>query len=245
MWFLFYLLFYPKIFIIFGAKWKIMKNIVGGIFYKPQKNQNEELDIYGDVIDWSDVKSYIHNPVKVDSPTSEVIGYQKQYQYGDRTLNTEDRTLNTEETIKPNVATTSSPIGIIPTSGSTSRKIHKIESGINVGNMQALLDEAAKHNIYFRITSGLREGATTSNGSRSWHALGEAIDVTPIEGQTWDELRQQVQNSPEFVKWMQSKGYGILDETTKDMLARTGGSGAHWHIGKDKSALEGLKQFLV
>lgn len=222
-----------------------MKNIVGGIFYKPQKNQNEELDIYGDVIDWSDVKSYIHNPVKVDSPTSEVIGYQKQYQYGDRTLNTEDRTLNTEETIKPNVATTSSPIGIIPTSGSTSRKIHKIESGINVGNMQALLDEAAKHNIYFRITSGLREGATTSNGSRSWHALGEAIDVTPIEGQTWDELRQQVQNSPEFVKWMQSKGYGILDETTKDMLARTGGSGAHWHIGKDKSALEGLKQFLV
>lgn len=222
-----------------------MKNIVGGIFYKPQKNQNEELDIYGDVIDWSDVKSYIHNPVKVDLPTSEVIGYQKQYQYGDRTLNTEDRTLNTEETIKPNVATTSSPIGIIPTSGSTSRNIHKIESGINVGNMQALLDEAAKHNIYFRITSGLREGATTSNGSRSWHALGEAIDVTPIEGQTWDELRQQVRNSPEFVKWMQSKGYGILDETTKDMLARTGGSGAHWHIGKDKSALEGLKQFLV
>lgn len=222
-----------------------MKNIVGGIFYKPQKNQNEELDIYGDVIDWSDVKSYIHNPVKVDLPTSEVIGYQKQYQYGDRTLNTEDQTLNTEETIKPNVATTGSPIGIIPTSGSTSRKIHKIESGINVGNMQALLDEAAKHNIYFRITSGLREGATTSNGSRSWHALGEAIDVTPIEGQTWDELRQQVRNSPEFVKWMQSKGYGILDETTKDMLARTGGSGAHWHIGKDKSALEGLKQFLV
>ena len=49
-----------------------MKNIVGGIFYKPQKNKNEELDIYGDVIDWSDVKSYIHNPVKVDSPTSEV-----------------------------------------------------------------------------------------------------------------------------------------------------------------------------
>lgn len=213
-----------------------MKSTVGEIFYKPQKNQNEELDIYGDVIDWSDVKSYIHNPVKVDS--SEVIGYQKQYQYGDRTL-------NTEETIKPNVVTTSSPIGIIPTSGSISEKIHKIESGINVGNMQALLDEAAKHNIYFRITSGLREGATTSNGSRSWHALGEAIDVTPIEGQTWDELRQQVRNSPEFVKWMQSKGYGILDETTKDMLARTGGSGAHWHIGKDKSALEGLKQFLV
>lgn len=219
-----------------------MKNIVGGIFYKPQKNQNEELDIYGDVIDWSDVKSYIHNPVKVDSPTSEVTGYQRQYQYGDRTL-------NTEEKVKPNVETISSPIGIIPTSGSisssTSGRIHKIESGINVGNMQALLDEAAKHNIYFRITSGLREGATTSNGSRSWHALGEAIDVTPIEGQTWDELRQQVQNSPEFVKWMQSKGYGILDETTKDMLARTGGSGAHWHIGRDKSALEGLKQFLV
>ena len=214
-----------------------MKNIVGGIFYKPQKNQNEELDIYGNVIDWSDIKSYTHNPVTINTPISEVVGYQKQYQYGDRTL-------NVEETSKPNVSTTSSTIGIIPTSGSISDRTHKIESGINIGNMQALLDKAAKYNIYFRVTSGLREGAKTNNGSRSWHALGEAIDVTPIEGQTWDELRQQIRNSPEFVKWMQSKGYGILDETTQDMLAKTGGSGAHWHIGKDKLALEGLKHYV-
>lgn len=44
---------------------------------------------------------------------------------------------------------------------------------------------------------------------------------------------------------MRNKGFGILDETTPEMLSKTGGTGAHFHIGRDKSALEGLKQFLV
>jgi len=44
---------------------------------------------------------------------------------------------------------------------------------------------------------------------------------------------------------MQNQGYGILDETTEEMLAKTKGTGAHFHIGRDKSALAGLQQFLV
>lgn len=72
--------------------------------------------------------------------------------------------------------------------------------GIKVGNMQALLDEAAKYGIYFRITSGLRPGAKTKQGKMSHHAAGNAIDVTPIEGQTYVDLTTKIRNSPEFVK---------------------------------------------
>lgn len=115
---------------------------------------------------------------------------------------------------------------------------------IQVKYMQALLDEAAKYGIYFRITSGYRKGAKTKSGKLSWHGLGHAIDITPVEGQSWEDLKRQILNSPGFVKWMQDHGYGILDETTPEMLAQTGGTGAHWHIGKDRRAIRGLRKML-
>ena len=117
--------------------------------------------------------------------------------------------------------------------------------GIKVGNMQALLDEAAKYGIYFRITSGLRPGATTKQGKKSHHASGNAIDVTPIEGQTYADLTTKIRNSPEFVKWMREHGYGIYDETTSAVMARTGATGAHWHIGPDRVAVAGLEKLLA
>lgn len=117
--------------------------------------------------------------------------------------------------------------------------------GIKVGNMQALLDEAAKYGIYFRITSGLRPGATTKQGKKSHHASGNAIDVTPIEGQTYADLTTKIRNSPEFVKWMREHGYGIYDETTAAVMARTGATGAHWHIGPDRVAVAGLEKLLA
>lgn len=116
---------------------------------------------------------------------------------------------------------------------------------MNVGNMQALLDEAAKYGISFRVTSGTRPGAKTKQGKTSHHAAGNAIDITPIHGETYADLRNKIRNSPEFVKWMQEHGYGIYDETTPEVMARTGASGAHWHIGPDRVAIEGLKQMLA
>lgn len=115
---------------------------------------------------------------------------------------------------------------------------------MNVGNMQALLDEAAKHGISFRVTSGVRPGSRTKSGNVSWHASGNAIDVTPIAGQTYDDLRQAIRNNPAFVKWMQDRGYGIYEEITSDVMARTGATGKHWHIGKDKVAIKGLQNMI-
>lgn len=44
---------------------------------------------------------------------------------------------------------------------------------------------------------------------------------------------------------MQDQGFGIIDETTPEMQARTGATGAHWHIGKDQLAISGLKTLLA
>ena len=110
------------------------------------------------------------------------------------------------------------------------------KEGMNIGYMGALLEEASKYGIFFRVTSGVRKGAKTKQGKTSWHSLGHAIDVTPIPGETYADLKYKIKNSPEFVKWMQYHGYGIFDETLPEVMKKTGATGAHWHIGKDNVA---------
>lgn len=205
------------------------KSPVGGIIYKPITPQ-KELDIYGEEIDLPSLITDLHRPIAVKSNP---VGYQQRY-----TINPPVNTSDNEESKGTGQI-------ILQSSWDDVKSQHKIESGVDVGNMQNFLNEAAKHGVYFRVTSGLRPGATTSSGKTSWHSSGDALDITPIDGQTWDDLKSQFRNNPELIAWMQNNGYGILDETTEEMLAKTGGTGAHFHIGKDNIALEGLKQFIV
>jgi len=93
-----------------------------------------------------------------------------------------------------------------------------------------------KYNLPITITSGYREGAVTSNGSPSFHASGEAMDIVPTEGHTFQEIADIIRNTPEIANFMKSHKLGVLDETSKEMLARTGGTGAHYHVGRDKNA---------
>lgn len=118
---------------------------------------------------------------------------------------------------------------------------------IQVGEMQGLLDAFADAGISLRITSGTRPGATTKQGNQSWHSQGRALDVTPVAGQTpkdFEDLAEAIRNSPDLVAYMKEHGYGIYDETSSDTLSRTGGTGAHWHIGPDKVAIAGLETIL-
>ena len=116
--------------------------------------------------------------------------------------------------------------------------------GMDLGHMNDLLQEAAKYGIFFRVTSGVRPGAKTKQGRTSYHALGQAIDITPIQGETYADLKHKIKSNPEFVKWMVDHGYGIYDETTSEVMKKTGANGAHWHIGKDKVAIRGLQQIV-
>lgn len=211
------------------------KSPVGGIIYKPLEKRDE--DIYGKEVVLDDLLSYRHEPVQVNEP---VQGYQRgQYKWTPPEEIAETKQSEENPSVQPASL-------IIPTYEKVATPgSHFIESGVQVGNMQSLLDEAAKHGIYFRVTSGYRPGATTSSGKQSWHATGDAIDITPLKGTSWEDFRNTLKDNPQFLTWMRDNGYGILDETTAEMLAKTDGTGAHFHIGKDQLAIEGLKQFLV
>ncbi|MBO7211650.1 MAG: hypothetical protein J6V44_11700 [Methanobrevibacter sp.] len=45
----------------------------------------------------------------------------------------------------------------------------------------------------------------------------------------------KIKNSPKIKAYMKANGLGIIDETKPEMMKRTGASGPHLHIGKDKA----------
>ena len=57
--------------------WLAKQGVVGGIFYKPVQQQEEQLDIYGDPLNFSDLVISEHRPIQT---TSEVTsGYEPRY----------------------------------------------------------------------------------------------------------------------------------------------------------------------
>lgn len=109
-------------------------------------------------------------------------------------------------------------------------------NGLDIGNMQELVDLMQDEGISFRITSGNRPGAKTSSGRPSHHDEGNALDITPIKGQTWDDLLSQMRKSKKFIAYMHDHGLGILDERSETMQKKTKATGAHFHIGPDQIA---------
>lgn len=110
---------------------------------------------------------------------------------------------------------------------------------------QLLSDNGVK----VRITSDYREGAKTKQGKDSYHSQKDqygrsmAYDIVPLNG-NYEELKHAFVFNPEIRNWMQKNGMGILEETTPGALLRTGGSGNHWHIGKDRSALTNYSEMI-
>ena len=114
---------------------------------------------------------------------------------------------------------------------------------VDVGNMGELFNIMADEGISFKVTSGKRPGAKTKSGNVSHHENGNAADIVPIDGD-YSSLFNKIKNSPKTIKYMQDNGFGILDESTREMQMITGATGPHVHIGKDKIAIEGLKKLL-
>ncbi len=75
------------------------------------------------------------------------------------------------------------------------------------------------------FTSGYREGEGESH-----HHKGDALDIRP-HPEIWDYLVNEV----EGLQLMTTHGFNILDESDPEMLKKTKGTGAHFHIGKDNS----------
>jgi hypothetical protein len=77
------------------------------------------------------------------------------------------------------------------------------------------------------ITSGKRDIPMGTAGAASKHLAGEAIDLR-VNPDTYKYLTS-VEGRTEMAK----RGLGFLDESTADALKKTGGTGAHYHIGTD------------
>ena len=77
------------------------------------------------------------------------------------------------------------------------------------------------------ITSGKRNKAIGTAGVASHHLKGGAMDfgANPKVGEFLGSARGQA--------LLSKYGLGYMDETTKEALKKTGGTGAHYHIGED------------
>ena len=122
-------------------------------------------------------------------------------------------------------------------------------SGIDVGHLQEFLDLLAKNNIFVRVTSGVRPGAITSSGNRSRHDDGHAIDITPIKGETWEDLVNKIKNNKEVLDYMVANNVGWLEEISKEDQKKYDATGANVHISiegnrgyGEASAINGRKK---
>ena len=97
------------------------------------------------------------------------------------------------------------------------KPIKKYQDGLKE-NMVGFTTELTKVFPDLRITSGFRPRAFTKQGAVSRHALGEAID---IEGRK--DVYDYLWNTKEGVSLLNRFNVGVLDETTPEMLEKTGG----------------------
>lgn len=129
------------------------------------------------------------------------------------------------------------------------------KSSFDTGDANLSLEEIlTQEGVHYRITSGYRgkgslRNGLTKQGKRSNHnRLDErgnpmAYDVVP-NGVSWKQFKKEIYGNPRIVNYLKSRNWGILDETRKDVAARTGATGPHLHIGADIWAKDMLAQYI-
>ena len=131
---------------------------------------------------------------------------------------------------------------------------NQVSQNSNLANM-SFEDLIKTYNLPIYISSGYRgkngfRGGKTKSGKQSNHnKLDEhghpmAYDVQPLVNGKVDKsdsafanLRNILANNQDVKEWFRMRNWGILDETTPQMMARTGATGKHFHIGPDRVAV--------
>lgn len=124
----------------------------------------------------------------------------------------------------------------------------------NLANM-SFEDLVKTYNLPIQITSGYRgkggfRGGKTKTGKQSNHNKVDehghpmAYDIQPLVNGRVDKsdsafanLRNILANNQSVREWFRIRNWGILDETTPQMMAKTGATGKHFHIGPDSAAV--------
>lgn len=100
--------------------------------------------------------------------------------------------------------------------------------------------------IDFQVTSDYRPGATTKSGHKSNHSIkGGAYDIKPANGKSFEDLRQEIYSNSRIRNWMNRHNWGIIEETTPEVMSKTGATGKHWHFGPDTMAVQNWRRNLI
>lgn len=100
--------------------------------------------------------------------------------------------------------------------------------------------------IDFQVTSDYRPGATTKSGHKSNHSIkGGAYDIKPTNGKSFEDLRQEIYSNSRIRNWMNRHNWGIIEETTPEVMSKTGATGKHWHFGPDTMAVQNWRRNLI
>lgn len=131
---------------------------------------------------------------------------------------------------------------------------NQVSQNSNLANM-SFEDLIKTYNLPIYISSGYRgkngfRGGKTKSGKQSNHnKLDEhghpmAYDVQPLVNGKVDKsdsafanLRNILANNQDVKEWFRMRNWGILDETTPQIMAKTGATGKHFHIGPDRAAV--------
>ena len=117
-------------------------------------------------------------------------------------------------------------------------------------DMNLPFDELLKQEgIQIRVTSRLRPGAKTKSGHTSHHSHTDewgnsaAMDIVPVDG-NFDKLKNDIYSNPRIKAWLVNHNKGILEETTPDVMKKTGATGKHFHVGPDRWARQMSSNYL-
>ena len=131
---------------------------------------------------------------------------------------------------------------------------NQVSQNSGLANM-SFEDLIKTYNLPIQISSGYRgkngfRGGKTKSGKQSNHnKLDEhghpmAYDIQPLVNGKVDKsdsafanLRNILANNQDVKEWFRMRDWGILDETTPQMMAKTGATGKHFHIGPDRAAV--------
>lgn len=131
------------------------------------------------------------------------------------------------------------PLGnIYKGTGNKSQKLNIWTSG--AWTADDLASELLRLGVRARVTSKGRSAKQQARfntpANRSWHVKNKAVDVVPTTN--WDDLKADLLK-PEVRSLFNSAGIGVLDERPASVQRKTGATGAHFHIGPDRSARAG------
>lgn len=177
--------------------------------------------------------SYINvNPTVEPAPNVQGFEFKKIIRQPDETPDVEEDALveAVPEIVVPSVARRSS----VDTSSLLSTDIEDIfrQAGLTTINGKKI-----KFGNKALRAQNASFGAKNSNHKKRDPHTGNAMarDISIIGGNLDDytEFRRQIMSNDLISKYMDTKGWGIINEVTPQILARTRGTGLHFHFGPD------------